>query len=137
MISHSQSLGWTKSKILDELKSNYDVKSYQLKRTDDGQQDYISVTYKSSENLAAYYFQDGIVTQINWVMDKESIDLAKKTFDSDNRNNKKSFNSWEALSNGVKFYVKTFRVNTVYLITVSYYPIKDYPVSEGMSAVPY
>jgi len=132
--SQAQSLGWTKTQIINELKSNYDVKSYQVKK-DNYQQEYIEVTYKSNDAFTGYYFQDGIVTQINVVTDKQGADTMKKDFNS--RWTKTASNSWEGLLKGTKFYMKTFRVQTEYLIVFSYYPLNDNPVSNGMTAVPY
>ena len=133
-LTQAQSLGWNKTQIINELKSNYDVKSYQVKN-DNYQQEYIEVTYKSNDAFTGYYFQNGVVTQINIVTDKQGADTMKKDFN--NRWTKTSSNSWEGLLKGTKFYMKTFKVKTEYLVVFSYYPLNDNPVSNGMAAEPY
>ncbi len=134
-LAQGQSLGWNKTQIINELKTNYDVKSYQVKK-DSYQQEYILVNYKSNEASTGYYFQDGVVTQINVVTDKKGADLMKQDFNS--RWTKTGTNSWEGLLKGTKMYMKTFKVDTEYLIVFSFYPLKDKSIfSQGMTAEPY
>ena len=135
-ICFSQSLGWTRPQIIAELKTHFEIKSYEVKFNRDNQE-FIEVTYKDGITNVEYWFEEGIVTQINFITNKIGADLSIELTQKNTNLRKTSSNSWEGLAKGTKIYQKSYKTGSVYIIIVSYYPLVDQPNSNGLSLIPY